>query len=180
MFHRATEGVIALLLVIGLQDAAAQSPLTDHTFRLDDAAPRPAAQLADVQWLVGSWTGSAFGADFEEVWNPPSAGSMVGMYKVIRDGAVEFYELMLLVEEEGSLAIRVKHFDSDFSAWEDKEEHINFRLVRVDEDAVHFSGLSFYRVDDDRIDGYIAMRTAEGLREEKLVYRRVGVASGPD
>ena len=151
----------------------AQSQRTEHTLRLDDPAHRPAATLEDAGWLVGAWTGIAFGAEFEEVWNPPSAGSMVGMYKVIRDGEVDFYELLLLVEEDGSLAIKVKHFTPDFVAWETKEDYVTFPLVRIDEDAVHFSGLSFYRRGDDAIDGYIAMRTKDGVREEPMVYRRV-------
>ena len=28
--------------------------------------------------------------------------------------------LLLLVEEEGSLSLKVKHFNADFTAWEDK------------------------------------------------------------
>lgn len=165
----------ATLLLLGCLAgaAAAQSQRTEHTFRLDDPDYRPAATLADVGWLVGAWTGTAFGADFEEVWNPPSAGSMVGMFKLLRDGEVEFYELLLLVETEASLALKVRHFNADFTAWEDKDEDVTFRLVRVDEAAVHFSGLSFYRVDDDTLDGYIVMRTEDGVREETLTYRRV-------
>lgn len=167
---RLTSAVL-LLLLIGTSQA--QSQWTEHTLRLDDPDNRPAATLKDVGWLVGAWTGSAFGAEFEEVWNPPSAGSMVGMYKVIRDGEVDFYELMLLVEQEGSLAIKVKHFSADFVAWETKEDYVSFPLVRIDDDAIHFSGLSFYRRGDDAIDGYIAMRTEDGVREEPMSYRRV-------
>jgi len=152
--------------------AAGQSQLTEHIYRLDDPDARPAAKIDDVHWLVGNWLGEGFGNTFEEVWNPPSGGSMVGMFKLLDDGEVSFYEILLLVEEEGSLSLKVKHFNPDFSAWEDREDYVNFRLVAIEEDAIHFSGLSFYRLGPDRIDGYIAMKNADGVREEKLVYRR--------
>ncbi|MDJ0760523.1 MAG: DUF6265 family protein [Woeseiaceae bacterium] len=148
------------------------------TFRLKDAEQRPAATLDDVEWLVGSWVGTAFGQRFEEVWNPASAGSMVGMFKLYGDEGVDFYELLLLIEEEGSLALRVKHFTSDFVAWEEKEDYVSFPLVRIDPDAIHFSGLSFYRIDDDTIEGYIVMRSESGVREEPLLYRRTAPRSG--
>ncbi len=152
----------------------AQSPRTEHTFALDDPANAPPATLEDVGWLIGDWVGTAFGAQIEEVWNPPSAGSMVGMFKVIRDEQVSFYEIMLLVEEEGSLSLKVKHFNPDFSAWEEKTEYVTFRLVAIEEDAIHFSGLSFYRTGSDEFVGYIAMRYGDEVREERLDYWRRG------
>jgi hypothetical protein len=165
-----------VLLTIGLlafaAAASAQSPRTEHTYVLDDPDARPAATLADVSWLVGSWTGEAFGGTFEEVWNPPSAGSMIGLFKLIGDGEVSFYELLLLVEEEGSLSLKVKHFNPDFTAWEEKAEHVTFRFIRAEEDAVHFSGISFYRIGDDEMHAFLVMRSGEEIREQKLVYRR--------
>ena len=151
--------------------AQAQSRQTEHTYRLDDPANAPSATLDDVGWLVGDWVGTAFGAQFEEVWNPPSAGSMVGLFKYFED-EVGFYEIMLIVEEEDSLTLKVKHFNADFSAWEEKAEYVSFRLVAVEEDAIHFSGLSFYRNDQDSFTGYIVMRYGDDVREEVLEYRR--------
>ena len=161
--------VVALLLSSA---AFAQSPRTEHTFKLDDPDVRPPATLEDVSWLVGSWEGEAFGATFEEVWNPPSAGSMVGFFKVINDDEVSFYELLLLVEEEGSLSLKVKHFNPDFTAWEEKGDYVDFRFVKAEENAIHFSGISFYRISDDEMHGYIVMRKGDEVREEKLTYRR--------
>jgi hypothetical protein len=162
--------VVAALLLSSA--AFAQSPRTEHTFKLDDPAVRPPATLEDVSWLVGSWEGEAFGSTFEEVWNPPSAGSMVGFFKVISDDQVSFYELLLLVEEEGSLSLKVKHFNPDFTAWEEKGDYVDFRFVKADENAIHFSGISFYRINDDEMHGYIVMRKGDEVREEKLTYRR--------
>jgi hypothetical protein len=79
---------------------------------------------------------------------------------------------MLLAEEEGSLILKVKHFNADFTGWEEKDDYIKFRLVSVAPDAVYFSGLSFYRIGDDEIHIYIALHSDEKVWEEKLVYRR--------
>ena len=150
----------------------AQSQRTEHTFQLDDPDSRPAATLDDVSWLVGNWSGEAFGNTFEEGWNPPSAGSMIGFFKLMDGDKVVFYELLLLVEEEGSLSLKVKHFNPDFTAWEEKADYVTFRYIKSDDNAVHFSGISFYRVDDANMIGYIVFRNGNEIREEKLVYRR--------
>ena len=161
------------LVLLGSAAVPAQSRLTDHTVQLDEKEERPPATLTDVGWMVGSWTGEAFGGEFEEVWNAPSANSMVGMFKLMDDNEVEFYELMLIVEEEDSLSLKVKHFTADFSAWEDRDEYVTFRLAEVTENEIHFSGLSFYRRDNDTVDAFIAMRDDGGdVREEKLIFNR--------
>lgn len=147
-------------------------PRTEHTYGLEPDESRPEATLDDASWLVGSWTGTAFGQQFEEVWNAPSAGSMIGLFKLYSDDGVSFYELLELRVEDGSLTMKVKHFSADFSAWEEKEDHITFRLVKKEDNALHFGGLSFYLQEDGSIDGYIVMRKEEVLTEHHLTYKR--------
>ena len=161
-----------LLLVLASHTALAQSQQTEHTYKLDDPDSRPAATLEDVSFLVGNWAGEAFDGTFEQHWNPPTKGSMVGFFKLMGDEAVAFYEILLLVEEEGSLSLKVKHFNPDFTAWESKEDYVHFRYIMSDENAIHFSGISFYRIDEDTMHGYIIFRSGDEIREEKLVYRR--------
>ena len=98
---------------------------------------------------------------------------MVGLFKLFKDDQVAFYEILLLTVEDGALSLKVKHFSAEFTAWEEKEDFVEFRLVGVEENALHFGGLSFYRRGDDAMDGYIVMKNAEGIREEPLVYTRV-------
>jgi len=98
---------------------------------------------------------------------------MVGFFKLYNDDGVVFYELLLIAEEEGSLSLKVKHFSENFHTWESKEDFINFKLVKNEPNATHFSGLSFYRDGPDRIDGYIVMKGKDGsVREEPLNYTR--------
>ena len=111
-----------ILLAACATTGSAAEPRTEHTFQLIKGEERPAATIEDAAWLVGSWTGTAFGQRFEEVWNPASAGTMVGFFKLIGDDGVAFYELLLLSVEEGSLSLKVKHFNADFTAWEEKAD----------------------------------------------------------
>lgn len=165
-------GPLALLLAASGLPAPAAEPRTEHTYRLAEGESAPVATLADASFLVGAWEGTAFGGRFEEVWNPPSANSMVGMFKLLDDDEVAFYELLLMTVEDGTLSLKVKHFSADFTAWEEKDDFVEFRLVKIDDDALHFSGISFYRRGDNDMDGYIVMRNADGIREQKLVYTR--------
>lgn len=160
-------GIIAVPLV-----GWSAEPRTEHTFRLVSGEERPSATIEDAGWLVGSWAGTAFGQHFEAVWNSPSAGSMVGLFKLYGDDGVAFYELLLLNVEDGTLSLKVKHFNADFSAWEEKPDYVNFRLIKKEDDALHFSGISFYKRGDDSIDGYIVMRNGEDLQEHHLKYER--------
>ena len=164
--------LICQLALFAAGSAGAQSHRTEHTYQLDDAEARPSATLDDAAMLVGTWIGEAFGSDFEASWHPPSAGSMVGLFKLLGDDGVKFYEILLLVEEEGSLSLKVKHFAPNFEAWEDKADYTQFRFVKAQDDAVHFQGISFYAVSADEMHAYIVMRSGEEVREEKLVYRR--------
>lgn len=165
--------LMAMLLVcLTGEMAAAAEPRTEHTFALSEGESRPAATIADAAWLAGSWSGTAFGARFEEVWNAPSAGSMVGLFKLFDDDGVKFYEILLLTVDDGTLSLKVKHFNADFTAWEEKPDYVNFKLVKTEADALHFGGLSFYRRGADAMDGYIVMRSGEELQEHHLTYSR--------
>ena len=74
--------------------------------------------------------------------------------------------------ENGTLSLKVKHFSADFSAWEEKKDYVNFTLVALEKDALHFGGISFYRQGDDAINAFIVMREGDELKEYPLTYRR--------
>ncbi len=168
--------LVALFCAWSLQATSAPEGAvlrTEHTFSLAEGASPPATTAVDAAWLVGRWEGVAFGQRFEQYWSEPSVGSMLGTFKLIGDEGVQFYELLEIAVSEGRLGLKVKHFSSDFIAWEDKPDYVHFKLVAVEPDALHFSGISFYRRGPDNIEAYLVMREGDALREEKLVYSRV-------
>jgi hypothetical protein len=166
---------VALLLLSLCMPAAAQEKLTGNTFALSAGEPPPPATLADIAWLAGHWRGTGLGGLVEEMWSEPLGGSMVGWFRLARDGAPVFYEIQLLTETAGTLMLRVKHFGTDFAGWEEKGESVDFPLVAKEARAMHFEGCSFVLEDGDRMTLYLAIRQKDGgYREEVFRYARVG------
>jgi len=164
--------VIALISVLAALPLTAAELRTANTFELEKGEERPVATLDAAAFLVGSWEGTAFGEKMEETWSAPTGGSMVGTFKLFDGNEPAMYEILLLTVEDGTLSLKVKHFNADFTAWEDKSDYINFKLVKFSENELHFGGLSFYRRSEDRIDGYIVMRNGDNVSEQHMVYRR--------
>ena len=93
----------------------------------DTESSKSAKLLEKIAWIAGDWHGEAMGGSFEEAWLPPSAGTMVGVFKFIKDGEVGFYELLTIVPtEDDSLVLRLKHFHGDLKGWEEKDKSIEF------------------------------------------------------
>lgn len=170
----------ALTLALVLTFAPLQAPApaqtvanTPNTIRLAEGAPRPAARVADLAWLSGTWTGEGLGGAIDEVWSEVRGGTMVGYFRLVRDGKPVFYELLTLLEHEGSVEMRLKHANPDMTGWEEKNDFVTFKLARLEPDAAWFNGLTFKRISDDLIEGYIALRSGGVVNEHKLTYRRV-------
>ena len=171
---------IAAILVLACATAAAAQDLnpderqTANTLKAPAAgAAGPSATLADMSWLAGQWTGTGLGGVSEEMWSAPAGGAMMGMYRLLRDGVVVFYEFLALVEEEGSLVLKLKHFDADLTGWEEKDRFVSFRLVRMTPAEAYFGGLTFRRAGDDRLEIFLALRDADGtVREEAFRMER--------
>ena len=137
---------------------------TANTIGLPADAPRPKATLAAVSWLAGgAWRGEGMGGVAEEQWSAPAGGQMMGMFRLLKPGAggneaVSFYEFLTLVEQDGSLVMKLKHFNADLTGWEEKDKFVTFRLARVTPDAVYFDGLTFRREAPDRLSIFLALR----------------------
>lgn len=169
---------LTLTLIVGVvSNGEAQDPKdgrTSNTVRLAEAAPRPPATIASVAWLSGRWQGEGLGGAAEETWSEPAGGSMVGYFRLVRDDKPVFYEIMTLLEVEGSLELRLKHVNPDMTGWEEKADFVTFKLAKLEPDAAYFSGLTFRRVQPDRLEIYLALRNrADGsVREEKFSLSR--------
>lgn len=121
----------------------------------------PVASIDDLTWIEGSWTGEAFGGQTEEVWTAPSAGSMMGMFKLISEGKISFYELMTITESEHSLLLRIKHFTKDLQGWEEKDETVEFPLVDIKKNAIYFDGLTFKKISSKQMNVYVNIEGEE-------------------
>jgi len=167
--------VAGLCVILVATSSGAQEKLTEHTWKRSPGASGPRAQVEDMAWLVGHWTGEALGGTVDEIWSPPRGGAMMGMFRLVKGDKPAFYELMTIVPEDGSLVLRLKHFDGgDLAAWEEKEETVDFPLVAIADGAFRFEGLSFHPEGNDRLKIHLAMHGGDGsVREVTFAYTRV-------
>lgn len=162
-----TQLTFAFLFLMSFNLAAQQ------TIQLDGKTSPPAT-LKDIAWLAGDWVGQAFGGETQEFWAPPLGDSMMGAFKLVSNGKVEFYELCQIREENGSLILRLKHFHGDLKGWESKDETVDFRLVKMEKDAAYFEGFTVRRISKNKINMYVMIGEEGQESEVEFNYTRSG------
>ncbi len=86
-----------------------------------DSALRPLA------FLSGRWTSDSADGWEEEYWSQTTGRSMVGTFRVVKDGDAVFYEFWAIEVEDGKAVFKMKHFDRGLVGWEDKADMV--RLI---------------------------------------------------
>jgi hypothetical protein len=123
----------------------------------------------DLRWLAGRWEGEAFGGRCEEVWSEPSGGSMAGMFKLVVNSKVAFYELMTITIDSCGPVLFLKHFNADMTGWEEKDEVINFACDGYAADEIRFAGLSYWKVSDDSLRIVLSTQAEDGTISENVI-----------
>ena len=124
---------------------------------IKDLTSKPGASIEDIAWIAGHWKGEAMGGQFEETWNPPMGGEMMGMFKLVSDGKVRFYEIMTIAPENDSFVLRIKHFSAGLKGWEEKDDAVEFPLIKATNRKVHFYGLKFTKTSDQEMEIEVAV-----------------------
>ena len=155
--------VLAISLTLLLAAFASAQP---ETRSLDPELGSPQARIEDVAWLEGHWSGQALGGIAEEIWSPATAHTMMGMFRHIDGDSVGFYEIFIISEENGSLVLRLKHFNDDLTGWEEKDEMVTFPLVKLGSEEAYFDGLTYRRTAGNQLQVFVRMESGEGGTEE--------------
>ncbi len=156
-----------LLLVISITfNLVLAQDKTEYILTFDSLVGSPKATLEDVAWISGYWRGDAFGGEVEEIWSSPLGNSMVASFKLVVDDEVKFYEIETITEKNGSLILQLKHFHSDLKGWEEKDETVDFPLVKITESNVYFDGMTFEKVSDNEMNVYVRIKQADNASEE--------------
>ena len=114
-----------------------------NTMKFDEAVGSPEATLEDIAWISGHWQGEAFGGITEEIWSAPMGNSMMGAFKLLAEDKVQFYELETITEIDNTILLQLKHFHGDLKGWEEKDETVDFQLVKVSPNKVYFEEFTF-------------------------------------
>ncbi len=161
--------MIAMLAVVGIS----QVKNTANTVKLADGAKSPAASINDIAWLSGNWSGTGMGGVSDETWGTPNNGVMVGTYRLVIKNKPVFYEMMWMMEHEGSLILRLKHFSADLVGWEEKDKTVDFKFVNKTGNRMNFNGLTYEQTTKNKLTIYLALRQKDRtLKEESFVLTR--------
>jgi len=164
---------ITLVLFLSIPMLSFAQEKFDNTLSYNDSIGSPKANLDVISWLAGHWRGEAFGGITEEVWSPPLGGSMMGAFKLVVNGKVSFYELETIMEVDNTLVLKLKHFNADLTGWEEKEDTVDFRLVKVTTNKIYFDGFTLERISDDEINMYVIIEDGGQQSEVKFNYNKV-------
>lgn len=105
--------------------------------------------LADISWLAGYWKGTGLGGTCDEVWIPESDNAMNGIFRLEKDGSMQFTEYMVIMQAGSSITLKLKHYSGDLTAWEEKDKWVEFRLVKLEDSTAYFSGLTYKRTGNE-------------------------------
>ena len=168
---------MALSVSVAAQEGQRETRIGEEGFK------SPPATLDQMDWLVGQWEGKGIrGAPAMESWLKPMGGMMVGTFvQEDADGAIMFTEHMYLVEEAGTLALQLKHFNADLTGWEEKDDMVTFRLVAIEPCAAFFNALTLRCADKEKPgEGLVAAVRMQSGGEQVFWLRSQGVPSNPD
>ena len=156
--------------------AFADGQLTANTRRLAPGEAGATAKIADLAWLAGSWRGAGLGGVNEELWSAPAGGTMMGMYRLLKDERVVFYELLTLGESGGGLLITLRHFHPDLRGWEERDDTVRMPFIKAEGGRFYFEGLTLEPRPDGLLTIYLAVESndkKDGLvHEATFNYRR--------
>lgn len=98
---------------------------------------------------------------------------MMFVFKVVEKDSVLFYESGAIIEENNTLILKFKHFNRDYTGWEEKDETMTFKLVKVEPNKLYFEGFTFEKIDVNEINIYVNIAEDENkINEVKFNYKR--------
>ncbi|MDV7137375.1 DUF6265 family protein [Maribacter sp. TH_r10] len=149
------------------------SCFAQNTMSFSDNDIPPKATLEDVSWVTGHWKGEAFGGIAEEIWSPPLGDSMMFVFKLVTEGKVQFYEVGHIQQRDETLILQLKHFHGSLKGWEEKDETVDFKLVKLEGDKIYFDDFTIERISENEINMYVVVGDEDGSSKEvKFNYKR--------
>ncbi len=81
-----------------------------------------APSVEQLQFLEGHWTRTTDGMLVEQVFLPPAGGTIVGLQRRTRGEKTLVSYFFILHEAESELICRFKHFENDYTTYEDRNQ----------------------------------------------------------
>lgn len=165
--------LIVVLLVCAVAVATqAQDDLENKMCGVPNKTAIVDVTIDDFAWMTGRWECESFGGIGEDVWAPPVAGSMVGLFRQSDEKGISFYEIITLGEQDGVFMMRLKHFHANLHGWETKDETVDFVLKDIGENIWYFGALTLERKGDDAMSIYVRIKNKQGTSVVPFHYKR--------
>ena len=154
--------IIMLLTLVLELPLWAQEMVHSRNAQLEKPVHYHKVSVHDLAWLEGSWTGTGLGGQCQEVWEKPTANTMMGMFKLTKNDKPVFYEFFILLETPEGIELRLKHFDPSLAGWEPKDEFVTFKLVKVAGQKAIFEGLTFEKTTENELHIFVDIKYNDG------------------
>jgi hypothetical protein len=101
-------------------------------------AAGPAATVADLAWMTGTWSGAAGPNSLEENWVVPKDGSMAALVRMTGAQGVGMWEMITVEEKDGSLVLRIQQWNKGFEPRADAQ---TMELAEIGPNSVKFDAV---------------------------------------
>ncbi|OFW11829.1 MAG: hypothetical protein A3H96_27280 [Acidobacteria bacterium RIFCSPLOWO2_02_FULL_67_36] len=139
------------------------------------AQPAPSADIQSVSWMAGHWIGVETEDLSEEIWLPPAADGMVGMWRWASKGKLRLFELLTISREGDGLALRLRHFRPDLSALEETDKPFVLPLIESAPNEAVFAGTGSdngpLRITYRRVGERLEASVEKGATKSSFTYR---------
>jgi hypothetical protein len=127
------------------------------------------ASISQVQWLAGSWAGTAGPVAFEERWTPGAGGAMLAVSRTLKADRMVAFEFLRIIERNGGLV---------YIAQPNGQPPTEFVLTSLTAQSVTFENPThdFPKMIryEKRADGTLEARVSDGGRKiESFVFRHM-------
>lgn len=164
--------LLSTLLYLSFSHSTAAESQFANTLSYQATVGSPNAKITDVSWLQGYWEGEIWGGRAEEVWSAPLADSMMASFKFAVDEQVNFYEIITLFEQDQSLVLRLKHFSAELKGWEEKDQYMEFKLVKLSKNVAYFDGYTYQLVSPNELHVFVVIEKQGTKQETKFIFKR--------
>ena len=148
------------------------------TFPIQAADPKPAS-VADLAWITGQWQGRKGADQLDEHWSAPGGGTMMGMFRWIKDGKILVYELLVIEDSATGPVLTFRHFGAGLIGWEEKDKPIRCPLAGGGPGEAPFAceggstRLTFRRAGENGLTVLLERQKDGQARTDEFVYSRV-------
>lgn len=166
-----TKYIIILLMSIFSIVLYSQEYVSEHIMSVDSTYSFDTTySVQNLAWISGYWIGEGLGGEVEEVWSAPKNGQMLCLFRYDAGAEMIFSEHCSMVNTSDGVKFRVRHFNADFTAWEDKEAFVEFPLISMEGQTAYFDGCTIIR-EGSNLKIYVYIEHDGSAQEELFEYQ---------